>query len=179
MMNDKNHLRQKLKQIRENISFARRQEAEKKLLEQLYPVLMTYTYVLSFASFKSEINLWPLNGILCESKKLLLPRVEEEGLTMYHVESLQTLIPSHMGILEPDPKKSTKCLLQHIQCALIPGLGFDLYHHRLGYGQGHFDKLLSKLAKTETIGVGFQEQLVKEGIPTEKHDQVLRQIKLF
>jgi 5-formyltetrahydrofolate cyclo-ligase len=99
---------------------------------------------------------------------------------IYPVEQLTTLIPSTMGILEPDPTLAPALDMQeasHI-CALIPGLAFDKQHHRLGYGKGHFDQLLANTS-CKTIGIGFKEQLLEEMLPVESHDQKLDDVMLF
>lgn len=176
---NKQELRLFLKKNRDTISYERREEAKVKIIEELYPLLKPYKKILSFASFRSEIDLWPLNQILCQEKRLLLPRVKQEELHIYYIQDLNTLTPSKMGILEPSPKSNSLCPLEDIDCALIPGLGFDYVHHRLGYGKGHIDRLLTKLSSCMTIGVGFKEQLIEEGIPFEPHDRVLKSVVLF
>jgi 5-formyltetrahydrofolate cyclo-ligase len=179
-MNKKEHLRKLYLEKRKNISLERRQEAEHDIVKRLYSLLKRYARVLSFSSLKEEINLWPLNELLCKEKKLLLPRVEKDHLVIYPVEQLTTLIPSKIGILEPDPRLASPLDMQeasHI-CALIPGLAFDKEGHRLGYGKGHFDKLLASTS-CKTIGVGFKEQLFEEMLPVESHDQKLDDVMLF
>ncbi len=54
---------------------------------------------------------------------------------------------------------------------LVPLLAFDKDGHRLGYGQGHFDKYLHQ-HKVITIGVGFSGQEVDK-IPRQSHDFAL------
>ena len=176
---EKETLRAFLKEKRKKISQERKVEVEHKLLEELYPQLVEYKYVLSFASFGDEINLWSLNTLLCQEKRLLLPRTEDSHLKIYHVDDLKELIPSKFGFLEPDPKKTILFNKQERICALIPALGFDRYHHRLGYGKGHFDRFLAELKHAVTIGIGFKEQLIGEALPIEKHDIKLDRLMLF
>jgi len=171
-MNSKEILRTLLKARRAQISLERREEASERIVEELYPTLKDSPYVLSFASTKEEINLWPLNALLCEEKRLLLPRVEGDSLGIYHVDTLKHLVISKSGVLEPDPLYAKPYTGEDVVVALIPGLGFDDAHHRLGYGGGYFDKTLLKLHKVISIGVGFVEQLVEQ-IPQEEHDQRL------
>lgn len=53
----------------------------------------------------------------------------------------------------------------------VPLLAFDKEGHRLGYGQGHFDKYLQQ-HKVITIGVGFSDQEVDK-VPRQPHDFAL------
>lgn len=175
---NKEQLRKILKERRVALSHERRKQAAQKIVRELVPILAPFTYILSFASFKSEIDLWPLNRILCQQKKLLLSRVEEDRLALYHVHDLNTLVPSKTGILEPDPIASPRGSLEAIDVVLVPALGFDKAHHRLGYGKGHFDRLLTEFKTGCSIGVGFQEQLMPEALPKEAHDQRLAKLLL-
>jgi 5-formyltetrahydrofolate cyclo-ligase len=51
---------------------------------------------------------------------------------------------------------------------LVPLLAFDRQGHRLGYGQGHFDRFLHQ-HKVITIGIGFKGQEVDK-VPYQIHD---------
>lgn len=178
-ISEKEKLREFLKEKRKLISQERRLEVEKRILEELYPRLVDYKYILSFASFGDEINLWPLNIILCQEKKLLLSHVKHSCLDIYHIYDLKELVRSKFGILEPDPKKSIPFNKKDLICILTPGLGFDSFNHRLGYGKGHFDKLLAEFKSCTTVGIGFKEQFVKEPLPIEQHDRKLDDVMLF
>lgn len=70
-----------------------------------------------------------------------------------------------------------KFALKEISIALVPGVGFDLESHRLGYGKGFYDKLLKDTLFLKW-GVGFHEQLV-EKLPIEAHDVKLDAVYLF
>ncbi len=133
--------------------------------------------VLSFASLPEEINTWPLNRVLLEEDRLYLPKVMEQELGIFKVERFAHLYRSSWGILEPDPEKCSLIAPAQIDCALIPGLGFDLDKRRLGYGKGHYDRLLGKLKLK--VGVAFQEQLVEGDLPWEPHDQPVDALYLF
>jgi 5-formyltetrahydrofolate cyclo-ligase len=131
--------------------------AAQKLLSQMQDSLASQN-VLSFASFGSEISTRLLNQWLLKSNTLLLPRVEGDELSVYLVLDLSLdLCPSRWGVLEPNPDRCEKIEIQAIQTALVPGLAFDASFHRLGYGQGHYDRLL-KQTSCRLIGLAFAEQ---------------------
>ena len=178
-MKTKDQLRLFFKQKRREISSFRKKEVQSLLIEKLYPKLEGYEQVLSFASFGDEIDLWELNYLLTVENKLLLPRVEDTGLEIYEVKSINELVLSKVGILEPDPKICIPSSLEKTICALIPGLGFDKNLHRLGYGNGDFDRWISKHPNVFTIGIGFKEQFSEEDLPIEEHDKKLHEILLF
>ena len=78
-----------------------------------------------------------------------------------------------------DGLSSAACL---IDCVIVPAVAFDRRCMRLGQGKGFYDTFLEKLADARksrglppalTIGLGFSEQLVEDGVPTDAHDVAL------
>jgi 5-formyltetrahydrofolate cyclo-ligase len=134
--------------------------------------------ILSFASMPFELNLWALNKWLSDSKRLLLPRVEQDGLQIYKVTSWKQLYISHMNIQEPNPFQCEKVSLDQINYILVPAICFDANFHRLGYGKGYYDRFLPNVPKAKKWGVGFKEQLIP-ALPSEQHDYQLDSVFLF
>jgi 5-formyltetrahydrofolate cyclo-ligase len=59
---------------------------------------------------------------------------------------------------------------------LVPLLVFDKEGHRLGYGGGYYDTTLAYYRQKKhiiAIGVAYEEQLWREDLPCEAHDQKL------
>jgi len=133
--------------------------------------------VLSFASMKTEINLWPLNRKLLDSNNLFLPKVSKNNLKIYSVKDISLLKKSTLGILEPDSSFCKESDLDKIDIILVPGLAFDKKNNRLGYGRGFYDRLLGKFHGSK-IGICFKEQLYTS-IPIESHDQKVDQLLSF
>ena len=139
--------------------------------------------VLSFASKEEEIDLWQINKLLLEENRLLLSKVVGDHLDCYKVSSLEGLILSPYSILEPDPSLCKKAPFDQIDVVLVAGLCFDELGGRVGYGKGHYDRLLSCLRKENPEifiwGIGFKEQMSDVTIETDFHDQTLDQVFLF
>jgi len=169
----KNNLRKEYLKIRESLTSTRRQEASLKAMALLTEDLP----ILSFASFKNEIDLWPLNHELAKRGQLLLPKMTKEGLTIYWVDDIQKLRLNH-GLLEPDPNTSKAYLLEKPILALIPGVAFDEKKNRLGLGKGYYDRFLKSAPYVIKWGVGFQEQL-SSILPVEEHDVQMDKLLLF
>ena len=175
----KKWLRQNLKQIRQSISSQRHLQASKEACKFIYQQSQAHAFILSFASFGSEIDLWPLNQILAQENRLILPGIINHQIYLYQVNDLETLLTHPWGIREPNPSLCLTIDQALISLALIPGLGFDQRTgHRLGYGKGYYDRLLAKLHLMKTWGIGFKEQAVTDLI-FETQDIPLDQIFLF
>jgi 5-formyltetrahydrofolate cyclo-ligase len=180
---NKVNLRDKFRKIRSNISSSRRAEAEELCFAFLMSNLPHEARVLSFASKQEEIDLWQINKLLVEEGRLLLPKVVEDHLDCYKISSLEGLILSPYSILEPDPLICKKASFDQIDVVLVPALCFDDLSSRIGYGKGHYDRLLPLLKKENpdifSWGIGFKEQRSDVTIETDFHDQTLDQVFLF
>jgi 5-formyltetrahydrofolate cyclo-ligase len=153
----KTKLRAHWKTLRQSLPETRRKSGAENLFSYLRQNLEP-NQVLSFVSFGSEISTHLINEWLTQSHSLLLPRVEGLELGIYRVQDLASdLLLSSRGILEPNPNRCEKIDLQTICTVLAPGLAFDESFHRLGYGQGHYDRLLKQL-NCPFIGLAFSEQ---------------------
>lgn len=155
----------------------RRSEGAKGLFE-FYSQLYSFPNVLSFASFKSEIDSGAINQRLADEGRLILPKIEGGELALFRVQSLEDDLDFNpLGFREPKDR-CERVALNLLHFALIPGLAFDADHFRLGYGQGYYDRLLSKKTDLITCGVGFKEQWI-EKVPHESHDIALHRILLL
>lgn len=160
---------------RRSLSEARRNEASLALRENL----LERGSVLSFCSFQSEIDTSLLNAALASQGRLFLPRVEGTSLIAYHVtDPEKQLIRSSLGVLEPDPALCSPISFSQLERILVPGLGFDRRFFRLGYGKGHYDRLLAS-TDLPSIGIGFKEQLIEECLPTDTWDVPVHELYLF
>ena len=179
-MNRKHELRRLLIERRLAISSHRRNEARKGVLQELLPQLDAFQSILSFASKEEEIDLWPLNAHLAKEKRLHLTKVIHATLIPFHVADLALDLEEtrRWRLKEPVPARCQASQIEKIDCILVPGLGFDKHHHRLGYGLGHFDRFLASVS-CPTYGIGFKEQFLQEPIPIESHDVPLKEIYLF
>jgi 5,10-methenyltetrahydrofolate synthetase len=109
--------------------------------------------------------------------EIALPTIEsDQAMTFRKVIALDRLEPNRFGIMQP-ARTAPLVTPTHI---LVPGLGFDMAGHRLGYGKGYYDQFLSQTpgTKPKTIGVGFACQKMAGFIP-QPHDVPLDQVYYF
>ena len=74
--NQKVALRKLWRKQRAEIPLLRRKNAESAALNALLPLLENHPYVLSYHSFKDEFCTQPLNHLLANEGRLLLPKVD-------------------------------------------------------------------------------------------------------
>lgn len=153
--------------------FRQHPDAGEKIEERFFKLfdLPSHAIVGGYWPMGSELDVRPLlNKLLDKGFRCALPCITSEGLIFRLWKPSMTLGKGLFQILEPP---STAPLVIP-DVLLVPLLAFDQKHHRLGYGQGHFDRFLHQ-HKVLTIGVGFRGQEV-ESIPHQAHDFALNYI---
>ena len=140
--------------------------------------------VAAFVGVRGEPHTRPLlEAALSSGRRLWLPRVLDPTgghSLMVEVRDLEQLGPAAFGLLEPEPREGEHALPEvpaggPIDLVLVPGLGFDSSGARIGFGPGHYDRLLASVSADEhpvRMGVCFADFLDPgEGaVPTEDHD---------
>jgi 5-formyltetrahydrofolate cyclo-ligase len=170
---NKLQLRQHFLDSRKQITKERQQQAALYLFNCLKKISYKYTHVFSFMSFKSEIDLSQLNEFLLKENKLYLPAIADHQMEFYKASSFENLERSPFGFLSPAADKASFQKPNSTTLILVPGIAFDVYGHRLGYGKGHYDEFFSKAADSKKIAVAYHEQLCFSKIPYESHDKEL------
>jgi len=129
-------------------------------------------HVAGYVRFRSEIDPAPLMARLAARRCLLsLPRTPErpaDTLRFHSWQPGQPLRKSRFGVMEPLPTahEISPVLI------LVPLLGFDRALHRLGYGVGHYDRVLAARGTARAVGLAYSAQEV-EALPIEPHDIAL------
>ena len=83
----KKQCRKQLRAARDRIGPLKRQESSAQACTSLKFLLENHRFVLSFPSFGSEIDLWPLNQELSNQGRLVLPRLSGLELHLYQVDN--------------------------------------------------------------------------------------------
>ncbi len=130
--------------------------------------------ILLYAPIKSEIDVMPIFDIASsQGKRVAFPKcnLEERTMKFHFVSSLDDLECGAYGIREPkeslpvyDPESSVG-----VAICFVPGLAFDVYGYRLGYGKGYYDKFMN-VFRGSTIGVTYTSQILPS-LPRGKFDR--------
>ena len=130
--------------------------------------------VCFYVSLPTEVE---TRGMIDEAlvlgKRVLVPltNLENKELSLYEIKNRQNdLKKGAHGIMEPVPENTRLANLEEADCLIVPGIAFDKRNHRIGRGEGYYDRFLKKLSpRVSKIGLAFSCQVVQE-IPTEAHD---------
>lgn len=112
---------------------------------------------------------------LTAGKAVILPAVTGNDLVFREICSEADLCEGSFGI--PEPRSTCKSWDPvDIGIFVIPGVAFDHYGRRLGYGKGYYDKALHLLEGSGKLtGFCYDFQLV-EVIVREPHDVIMDRV---
>jgi 5-formyltetrahydrofolate cyclo-ligase len=130
--------------------------------------------VLSYKAFGSEISLERLTTNLPEIE-FWTTRTNPHARLSLHPFSSATA-PNKLGMLEPEAHQ-TELEPDLVDVVLVPGLVFDVFGTRLGYGAGFYDRLLPKLrSNLMLIGVTRDATLLETPLPKDGFDVAMTHV---
>ncbi len=114
-----------------------------------------------------------INHCLRLGKKLACPRCNDmDGhMSFYYVNSSSCLQTGSYSILEPTGDclpVEEDVLTDGKTVCIVPGLSFDSFGMRLGYGKGYYDRFLRSFGG-RSIGLCY-ESFLSDRLPTAEHD---------
>jgi 5-formyltetrahydrofolate cyclo-ligase len=121
--------------------------------------------VMAFWSFGSELSTEPILRALAERGwRLALPVVAAGVLSPVAYDLGEPVAPTGYGPSQPVDRRPLDP--DGISLVVVPGLAFDAAGYRVGYGAGYYDRFLPALPRrTLRVAVGFDLQIVEEGVP--------------
>ena len=161
---------------RDALGDRKRAAAANKIAKRGLPIeIAAGTVVSGYSPIRNEIDPTPLMlKLALAGARLALPVINARGksLTFRAWSPSDRLVLGSLGIPEPSPAAAE--LVPDIM--LVPLAAFDRRGERIGYGKGHYDRAIARLAADgrplTTIGLAFACQEV-ERVPSEPHDRRL------
>jgi 5-formyltetrahydrofolate cyclo-ligase len=170
---EKEVLRQRILQLRDNMDPADIRQKSLKIKETVLglPEYAKADVIASYVNKGSEVETKLLiRKALASRKKVLIPMTQSNTRELLYSEisSLDNLVLGRFGIPEPRHVKIRD--LATAKLVFVPGVVWDIYGYRLGWGKGYFDTVLSHLSDSSlSIGLSFDLQLVEQ-VPREQFD---------
>ena len=174
----KHGLRTRMLALRRSIPIAEQLSAGK-VIQETFLASAEYTAASSVALYVATHAEVPTGEIIREilgtGKTLLLPSVTDHGLSFRQISSEEDLCEGRFRIPEPGPNCISRDPAE-IDLFVIPGVAFDHYGRRLGYGKGYYNRTIHLLEGTGRLfGFCYDFQLVSE-IAGEPHDVIMDRV---
>jgi len=136
--------------------------------------------VCCYVALPYEVQTWEMiEDMLSKGKRVAVPVMQPrtKRLLLSEVRDPDAeLAPGPFGVWEPTPAARRVIPLRDVDLVLVPGVGFDRRGHRLGHGEGYFDRFLARLPRhVPTVGLAYRFQLLPD-LPTSTHDHAVQTV---
>ena len=176
----KPQLRKMMKAKRNALHDAVQEKQNKAIYRQLFQMdaYNQYNELFIYVSFQSEIATdLIIKKAIRDRKKVFVPRVEHQEIEFYEIHSFDHLVVGSYGIREPIPTENTRFTQSknsnqpNLKLMILPGLAFDPYGNRVGYGAGFYDRYLDRFPEGAFLNVALAYDFqVIHRIKEEAHD---------
>ena len=119
---------------------------DKRVLDVLYQYIVEQNArnIMLYLPLATEVNLYPLlKRLRREKRELYVPFME--GKSFRVVKYRYPLETKRFGIKEP--KNSKQFRIKKLDIAIVPIVGMDITHRRVGFGKGMYDRFFEKEIK--------------------------------
>ncbi len=102
-----------------------------------------------------------------KGKTVALPKVLGNEIRFFEVKNLEKdLAAGTFKILEPNENCREILFSEVPKIVVVPGIVFDKFGNRIGFGKGFYDKFLCKIpASTAKVAFAFDCQIVEKIVP--------------
>lgn len=171
---DKTTLRNKVKEalstMSDNTYHSQSLAIVKKVLQEPY-IIEANTIGVTISN-KPEVDTFLLIEELWRlGKKVAVPKCHPKTreMSFYAIDSFAQLETVYMHLREPIPERCEFVDANEMDVILVPGVVFDRYGYRIGYGGGYYDRYVLNYKKGKLLSMLFDEQII-DRVPTEEHD---------
>ncbi len=165
-------MRERRREISTEVRMTAGKDIAKKVMgDELHLLIRAWRFCI-YLSTKNEIPTRYIARAVWEAgREVCVPAwsKSEQAYRLYALDPRMKLIKGRHDIREPAVR--IPVMPWDTDAFILPGLAFDVYGGRLGYGKGHYDGILSKAIKrAPKIALCYDWQVVGERLPQEEHD---------
>ena len=145
----KTELRQNIKRMRSELDCAIKKGMDD-CITDAFLRSTSYTrsdVILTYVSTAIEVSTERIIlTALSDGKRVACPRCIDgtREMDFYFIDSLDDLKPGTFGVREPEMDQKMLYDSTGRPVCIVPGLSFDRWGYRLGYGKGYYDRFLSR-----------------------------------
>jgi 5-formyltetrahydrofolate cyclo-ligase len=164
----KAQLRQQLLERLHHQSVAERQQRSRQITAQILASteFQQARTIMAYAALPYEVDTAAIiDQALALGKRVVLPRVDQasQRMTAHTITNRSTDVEQGPFHIQQPTREQATVRADAIDVVLVPGVGFDRSGHRLGHGQGYYDRWLATLPDaTARIGLAFACQVVEQ-----------------
>lgn len=173
---DKNTLRKKVLEERAQLTNEEVLAKSSSIKERLFQTkeFQAANFIFSFISFKDEVFTHEIiREALAMGKRIGVPITIDKPRKMLVSELKdfdQELEEGFYNILTPKKEFERIVSPDTVDLVLVPGLAFDKYGYRVGYGGGYYDRFFAQLDKDiPKLGLCFDLQIYPP-VPRDSYD---------
>lgn len=170
---DKAKARKFYREIRHGIDEEEKDIQSKNICDKLMTLIEEgqYNVLLLYAPLKDEPDVMEIYDSMNGKADIYFPRVLEDWMDFYKVNSINELESGYFGVREPSFKCEKIEYKDNMRILMaVPGIAFDDRGYRIGYGKGFYDRYLSVYKdRITTVGICFKECRA-ERIANDEHD---------
>lgn len=165
---EKKEQRKFYKQIRNSILPEVKRNCDKRIADNFKSLIKAKSsdcnLFLVYVSSENETDTSEIiNYLLCSGKHVAVPYCHQTENIMFfrEINSFNDLKPGRFGISEPisDCREVSAAEISTAVC-VVPGICFDRYGYRIGYGRGFYDRFLSNYKPKLKIGLCYDKLLI-------------------
>jgi len=182
MKKRKKELRYEFLKKRDNLSRKQIESKSEKIEKGLFalPDFHRAKTVMFYVSFRSEVETdRMIRKALGLGKRVVVPAVDGERIVLAEVKNFEKeLIEGRFGIREPKREFRRRVDTRQIDLVVVPGVVFDRWGGRVGYGRGYYDRFLrsksipsrrGRSRQCSLVGLAFDLQIARK-IPLGEND---------
>ena len=133
--------------------------------------------VHAYLPMGKEIDITPLLKKLLDKKITVVSPKTLKNRKLQNLV-LNSLLEIEQGVFGTKHPANTIEYVGDFDLIIVPGLSFDEYNYRLGYGAGYYDNFLVNHPNVLKVGIFYPFQKVDK-VPIEPHDVKLDEIIFF
>lgn len=156
-------------QLRRQMSDAEADRLSGEILSRLrrLPVYINASRIYVYLDFGKEVRTRGLiEDALAAGKEVALPRIHDREMDFYPYVRGMALEKNSFGIEEPAEGSP---VFWEDALMILPGVAFDRFCSRIGYGGGYYDRYLEQHPSHDTVALAFSAQVFDQ-IPCDDKD---------